>query len=72
MYQTGTGSSGWKKSSASNSAGCVELKRSGPWIMVRDSKDPAGPQLKFSELEWNAFAAGVRSGELEWENVPTP
>jgi Domain of unknown function (DUF397) len=56
----------WKKSSASNSGGCVEVAHEGPWLLVRDSKDPAGPQLRFNAREWNAFLTGVRANEFDW------
>ena len=34
-------------------------------ILVRDSKDPDGPVLRFTRAEWNAFAAGVAAGEFD-------
>jgi hypothetical protein len=34
-------------------------------VMVRDSKEEAGPVLHFSYGEWRAFLAGVRSGEFD-------
>lgn len=40
-----------------------------PWfpggVLVRDSKDPDGPQLRFSAAEWADFTAGVRAGEFD-------
>jgi hypothetical protein len=38
---------------------------SGGDVLVRDSKDPGGPVLRFSRLEWQAFLDGVRSGEFQ-------
>jgi hypothetical protein len=32
---------------------------------VRDSKDPDGTALVFSDAEWRAFVAGVRDGEFD-------
>jgi hypothetical protein len=57
----------WRKSSkSSESANCVEL-RVGPdgLVEVRDSKDPAGPVLRFSTIDVEAFFAGVRAGEFD-------
>jgi hypothetical protein len=34
-------------------------------IIVRDSKNPGGPQLVFTPAEWEAFTAGVRDGEFD-------
>jgi hypothetical protein len=33
-------------------------------VAVRDSKDPAGPALLFAPVAWDAFCAGVKSGEF--------
>jgi len=55
----------WKKSSFSDSAGCVEIAREGSLTLVRDSKDPAGPILSFTPHEWIAFLSGVRAGEFD-------
>ncbi|TDD21053.1 DUF397 domain-containing protein [Nonomuraea diastatica] len=60
-------SDGWRKSSFSAAAGeCVEFARGGSGeIMIRDSKDPAGPALVFTPGEWRAFAKGVRNGGFD-------
>jgi hypothetical protein len=31
-------------------------------VAVRDSKDPLGPQLRFSTEAWNAFASAAAAG----------
>lgn len=58
--------SAWKKSSYSNSGGCVEVAHADGWMLLRDSKDPGGPQLSFNVREWRAFLNGVRANEFEW------
>lgn len=56
----------WRKASASISTGaCVELAESGQTILVRDSKDPAGPLLTYRRAEIHAFLDGVRKGEFD-------
>jgi predicted secreted Zn-dependent protease len=55
----------WKKSTASNSSGCVEVAHDGPLTWVRDSKDPSGPRLSFNAREWEAFLTGVRANEFD-------
>lgn len=55
----------WHKSTYSNSGQCVEvadLPAGGK--AVRNSRFPAGPVLKFTEAEWDAFLSGVRAGEF--------
>lgn len=56
----------WCKSSHSSSdgGGCVEVAFAGDETLVRDSKDPDGPRLRFTRTEWDAFLAGVRDGEF--------
>jgi hypothetical protein len=61
----------WKKSSASNDAGCVEVRRTSSGVQVRDSKDPDGPVLEFNDREWNAFVAGVALGEFRISGTTT-
>jgi Domain of unknown function (DUF397) len=56
----------WRKSSLSDSAGCVEVafvQRN--QVLVRDSKDREGPLLRFTAAEWEAFVTGVRAGEFD-------
>lgn len=58
----------WAKSSRSNGNGgnnCVEVAFLPGGVAVRDSKDPAGPALRFTDAEWQAFTGGVRDGELD-------
>jgi len=54
----------WRKSSYSGGNGaCVEIAvPSSVSIAVRDSKDPQGPQLRFSSESWAAFAAAAGAG----------
>jgi Domain of unknown function (DUF397) len=54
----------WRKSSYSGSNGCVEVAFVDGDVAVRDSKDRQGPVLLFTPVEWDAFVAGVRDGEL--------
>jgi hypothetical protein len=55
----------WRKSSHSGDNGCVEVAVHENNVAVRDSKDPSGPVLLFSDHEWRAFLAGVRDGEFD-------
>jgi Domain of unknown function (DUF397) len=57
----------WVKSSASYSNGnCVQVAAlPDGHIGVRHSRDPAGPVLRFTSAEWNAFLAGARNGDFD-------
>jgi hypothetical protein len=57
----------WVKSSFSFANGdCVEVASlPDGHIGVRDSKDSAGPVLRFTAAEWRAFVAGAQHGEFD-------
>lgn len=54
----------WRKSSASNPAGCIEVRTQNRAIRVRDSKNPSGLHLSFTYAEWRAFLSGVTLGKF--------
>jgi hypothetical protein len=64
---SGDSSDVWKKSSLSSyNTDCVEVAGlSGDTIKVRDSKNPRGGVLNFTQSEWDAFLGGVRNGEFD-------
>ncbi|MFB7088611.1 DUF397 domain-containing protein [Streptomyces sp. NPDC056296] len=48
----------WQKSTYSgDSSNCVEVAATPTTILVRDSKDPAGPRLALRPATWTSFAA---------------
>lgn len=52
----------WRKSrrSGPNGGGCVEVADNLPGrVLVRDSKDQAGPSLTFAPAAWRSFLATV-------------
>jgi hypothetical protein len=57
----------WVKAKLSGgSANCVEQRRNGDAIEVRDTKDAgAGPTLRFTPAEFAAWLDGARSGEFD-------
>jgi Domain of unknown function (DUF397) len=56
----------FRKSTYSGAANpnCVEVAFVVAEVVVRDSKDPAGPTLTFTPEEWAAFLVGVNQGEF--------
>jgi hypothetical protein len=51
----------WIKSTYSSAYnGCVEIAATGERVLVRDSKDPAGPSLSFAPGEWRVFLVSLR------------
>lgn len=58
----------FRKSSFSNSGGCVEVARFADGrVQVRDTKDVTHTTLSFTAHEWIMFLKGVRNGEFEVE-----
>jgi hypothetical protein len=57
----------WRKATASQANdGCVEVAfLPGGRVGVRDSKDPCGQPLVFTQSEWSLFLADARVGELD-------
>lgn len=54
----------WRKSSYSSSNGgdCVEVAPdSGRLVAVRDSKNPYGPKLLLTPVEWQTFTASIKA-----------
>lgn len=74
-----TGHVRWRKASYSGASGCdcvevtatsdasVAPHKSGEDVLylMRDSKNPDGPQLAFTAAEWDAFVKGVKDGEFD-------
>ncbi|GAA1837643.1 hypothetical protein GCM10009836_15440 [Pseudonocardia ailaonensis] len=51
-------------SSFCQSGACVEVAHRDDQVLVRDSKDPDGPVLRFTSDEWIAFLRGAEAGEF--------
>ena len=55
----------WRKATRSISNGaCVEVGAAMRVVAVRDSTDPAGPQINYSSTAWRNFAQSVRLGNF--------
>jgi hypothetical protein len=56
----------WIKASRSYDCGeCIELADDGDSVLVRDSKDPSGPRLRFTRRELAAFVHAAGAGEFD-------
>jgi Domain of unknown function (DUF397) len=56
----------WRTSTRSGTNGdCVEVRKVGAQIEVRDTKDRAGGTQCYTESEWLAFVASVKDGEFD-------
>jgi hypothetical protein len=58
----------WRRSEFCGSQACVEVANMATdMILVRDSKNPHGTPLSFDRAEWEAFVAGVRAGNFDFQ-----
>jgi hypothetical protein len=56
----------WIKAARSaNNNDCVEMRRNGTAVEVRDSKNVTGPVLTLAPTEFGAWLAAARTGELD-------
>lgn len=57
----------WRKASRSSTDGaCVELAAlPDGCVAMRDSKDPCGPVLSFTQAAWSAFVTAMAAGEFD-------
>ena len=58
----------WRKSSRSkdgHEGECVEVAELPDRVVMRDSKDPTGPILAFTNTEWSAFLSGIRVADFD-------
>jgi hypothetical protein len=53
------------RSSRCNSNACVEVGRALGEVLVRDSKDPAGPRLALPPATFSDFLSGLKAGEFD-------
>ena len=54
-----------KASQSAQQGECVEQRRSDGMIEIRDTKDPSGPVLRFTEAEYAAWIDGAKKGEFD-------
>lgn len=57
----------WRKARRCEASSCVEVAFGGDHVLVRDSKDPDSPVLRFTRDEWTAFVGGVKDGDFDIE-----
>lgn len=67
-----SGQIAWRRSRRSGTQGqCVEVAITPDAILVRNSRHPDGPVLRFTRAEWLAFlggeddASGAKGGEFD-------
>lgn len=63
---TGEHELAWRKPRRSIGNGeCVEVASAQDLIMVRDSKDPSGPVIRYSAWAWLGFLADAKTGKFD-------
>jgi hypothetical protein len=55
----------WRKSGRCDTASCVEVAPDRDGMVMRDSKDPNGPILRFTRKQWSDFLVAARAGDFD-------
>ncbi|RZU77632.1 MULTISPECIES: DUF397 domain-containing protein [Micromonospora] len=55
----------WQRAEGDTSDSAVEVAFVGDLIGMRNSAEPDGPVLVFTQAEWDAFVAGAQDGEFD-------
>ena len=60
----------WRKARGSMGNGnCVEISPVTGGVVVRDSKNPVGPVLRYSATSWLAFTREAQLGRFDWRDA---
>jgi Domain of unknown function (DUF397) len=54
----------WRKSTASNTTGCVEVAVVDRSVLIRDSVNPSRGMLRLPAAAWSAFLTRARSKDF--------
>ena len=55
----------WQRAEGDSSDSAVEVAFVDDLIGMRNSGEPEGPVLVFTQAEWDAFVAGAQDGEFD-------
>lgn len=55
----------WQRAAGDTSDSAVEVAFVDDLIGMRNSAEPDGPVLVFTQAEWDAFVAGAQDGEFD-------
>ena len=69
MVGTEGSHSAWRKSSASDTGGCVQVAVGGGWVLIRDSANRDGAVLRFLPAAWSAFVAHTRDPQVRYRTI---
>jgi len=56
----------WQRARRCASDACVEVAKVGGQYLLRDSKNPDRPPMRFTEAEWHAFVAATKDGDFDF------
>jgi hypothetical protein len=59
------GLSDWRRSTKCATSECLEIARERDMILLRDSKSPQTPPLRYTTEEFRAFLDGAKAGEFD-------
>lgn len=66
LSSDGSGLLNWRKAKRSmNNGNCAEVAATASVVVVRDSKDPGGPVLRYPDASWRSFLSAARQGGFD-------
>jgi len=65
MSSTAGEAPAWRRSSRCATSECIEVARERDTVLVRDSKSPETPALRYTPEEFRAFAEGIKAGDFD-------
>jgi hypothetical protein len=65
MSPSAQGLSDWRRSTKCATSECLEIARERDMILLRDSKSPQTPPLRYTTEEFRAFLDGAKAGEFD-------
>jgi hypothetical protein len=54
----------WRRSTRCSTGACVEVAEGVDAVLVRDSKQPEGGNLRIDHAAWMSFIAAISAGEI--------
>jgi Domain of unknown function (DUF397) len=66
LSSDGSGLLDWRKAKRSmNNGNCTEVAAAARVVIVRDSQDPDGPVLRYTDTSWRSFLSATRQGSFD-------
>jgi predicted secreted Zn-dependent protease len=55
----------WHTALSCDGGACVEVAADRNAIFIRNSRQPSGPLLEYTQEEWHEFVSGIKKGDFD-------